>query len=91
RYYVDWGDSEYLDSQTFYDSGEVVEYQHVFDEKGLYEIKVKAINKDGRVSDWSDPWEMTVPKNKMINHPFQKFLEQHPHLFPLLRQLRGLQ
>ena len=87
RYYVDWGDSEYLDSQTFYDSGEVVEYQHCFDEKGLYEIKVKAINVDGRVSDWSGPWEISVPKNKMINHPFQRFLENHPQLSPLLRLL----
>jgi parallel beta-helix repeat protein len=90
RYYVDWGDSEYLDSQTFYDSGEVVEYQHCFDEKGLYEVKVKAINEDGRVSDWSDPWGIAVPKNKMINHPFLIFLEQHPHLFPILRFLLEL-
>ena len=31
------------------------------------------------------------PKNKpYINSPFLQFLENHPHLFPLLRQLRGL-
>jgi len=31
------------------------------------------------------------PKNKAINTPFLQFLENHPHLFPLLRQLLGLQ
>ena len=31
------------------------------------------------------------PKNKAINSPFLQFLENHPHLFPLLRQLLGLQ
>ena len=30
------------------------------------------------------------PKNKAINSPFLNFLEQHPHLFPLLRQLLRL-
>jgi len=31
------------------------------------------------------------PKNKAINTPFLQFLENHPRLFPLLRQLLGLQ
>ncbi len=30
------------------------------------------------------------PKNKAINSPFLQFLENHPYLFPLLRQLLGL-
>ena len=30
------------------------------------------------------------PKNKAINSPFLQFLENHPHLFPLLQKLLGL-
>ena len=30
------------------------------------------------------------PKNKAINSPFLQFLENHPHMFPLLRQILGL-
>jgi len=29
-------------------------------------------------------------KSKDLNIPFLKFIENHPHLFPLLRQLLGL-
>jgi hypothetical protein len=67
--------------------------------QGSYSIKAKAKddpNGDGDLSDgtesvWSDPLSVSMPKNKpYINTPFLSFLENHPHLFPLLRQLLGL-
>ncbi len=30
------------------------------------------------------------PKNKAINSPFLRFLENHPHMFPMLRKILGL-
>lgn len=33
---------------------------------------------------------LATPKNKAISTPFLNFLENHPHMFPLLRQLLGL-
>ena len=33
---------------------------------------------------------LTTSKNKAINQPFFLFLENHPHLFPLLRKILGL-
>ena len=34
---------------------------------------------------------LATPKNKQMNTPFMRFLEQYPHMFPLLRQLLGVQ
>jgi len=33
---------------------------------------------------------LTTPKNKPINTPFLRFLENHPRMFPILRHLLGL-
>ena len=48
------------------------------------------INIYGSESEWSDPLMVAMPKNKAINSPFLQFLENHPFIFPLLRQLLGL-
>jgi len=46
------------------------------------------------INDGSDyeiiPVSLTTPKNKAINTPLLNFLENHPRMFPLLRQLLGL-
>jgi len=42
-------------------------------------------------NEWSNPFSDCISRNKAINTPFLKFLENYPHLFPLLRQLLGLQ
>ena len=63
-----------------------------------------SIHFDGDSSEWE---EITVfpgqtyelpdlilhhtPKTKEINTPFLTFLENHPHMFPLLQKLLGLQ
>ena len=96
QYYIDWGDGKDLDSPVFYDSGEEVKQQHPYKQTGSYEIIIKATNEDGRVSKWSEPWPLYVIKNKDLNKSsrcstFQIFLENHPHMFPLLQQLLGLQ
>jgi len=90
-YKWDWGD-ETSGWDGPYDSGDTVTASHIWDEKGDYIIKVKAKAKDvhGKESPWSDPLPITMPKNKAIKTPFLQFLENHPHMFPLLRQLLRL-
>jgi hypothetical protein len=56
---------------------------------GWLEIKVKAKDSHDAESEWSDSLPISMPKNKIIN-PFERFLEQHPYMFPLLRQLLEL-
>jgi len=47
-------------------------------------VGVIAEDEHGAQSDWAS----VTPKNKpYINTPFLNFLEQHPYMFPLLRQL----
>ena len=37
------------------------------------------------------PVTLTTPKSKLyINSPLLQFLENHPHIFPLIRQIPGL-
>jgi hypothetical protein len=63
---------------------------HNWTERGTYEIRIKGTDVYGRESEWSDPLSVTMPKNKSINPLFLRFLEQHPRIFPLLRQLLEL-
>ena len=89
-YTVDWDDEiieEYLGP---YNSGEEVILSHLWERQGRYNIKVKATDEWGSQSDWTTI-SVSMPKNKPNNTPFLNFLENHPNLFPMLRQIFGLQ
>ena len=89
-YYMwDWGD-ETSGWDGPYDSGDIVTASHIWDEKGDYIIKVKAKDVHSEESLWSDPLPVTMPKNEATNTTFLNFLENHPYLFPLVRQIFGL-
>jgi hypothetical protein len=83
-YMWDWGDGN--------DSGwlETAEATHTWTTEDIFEIKVKVKDEKGGESYWSDTFVFSTPKNKIINKPIIRFLDQHPHLFPLLRQLLSL-
>ena len=49
--------------------------------------EIKIVNKDDSSDYELIQISLTTPKNKPINTPFLNFLEHHPHLLPLLRQL----
>jgi len=87
-YKWDWGD-ETSGWDGPYDSGDTATASHVWDERGDYNIKVKAKDVHDEESPWSNQLAITMPKNKIIN-PFGRILENHPNLFPLLRQIFGL-
>ena len=80
-----WGD-ETSDWIGPYDSGATISTAHIWDEKGDYNIKVKAKDVHGEESPWSDPLPITMPKNKAIN-PFLLFLERLMERFPILEQI----
>jgi hypothetical protein len=83
-YMWDWGDGNYSDWL------ETTEANYTWTTENNFEIKVMAKDEHGGESDWSEPLSFSTPKNKAINTPFLRFLENHPHLFPLLRQLLRL-
>ena len=64
-----WGDkiNETSDLIGPYNSGETADAFHIWNDKGDYNIKVKAKDVHGEESQWSDPLPITLSKNKAIN------------------------
>ena len=88
-YYIDWGNGANSGWLGPHPSGEKQIISHAWEEKGSYIIKAKAKNTESIETDWST-LEVTMPKNKAIDTPFLRFLENHPRMFPMLRHLLGL-
>ena len=70
-----------------YDSNEEITPSHQWLKRGNYIIQVKAKDCNDEESDWAT-LELSMPKNKIIN-PFERFLENHPCMLPMLKQLLG--
>ena len=89
EYYIEWGDGLVFNWDGPYESGEIATRGHSWASKGNYTIRAKARDSYGAESDWTE-LEVSMPKNKAISSPFIQFLENHPRLFPLIRQILGL-
>jgi hypothetical protein len=90
RYYIEWGDGIDFKWIGPYESGEIVTKSHSWSSEGNYTIRVKARDVYGaECDDWTE-LEVSMPKAKTTNSFLYKFLENHPHLFPLIRQILGL-
>jgi hypothetical protein len=82
-----WGDgaTEWVGP---YGSSDEISTTHRWTEEGIYEIQVKAKDVNGGESGWSDPIQVTIPKQKFLTAPL---LERIMHLIEncLLRIERG--
>ncbi len=93
KYGWDWTGNGMVDQWddnggSYYASGTPISTSHSWPSQGTYNIKVIAEDINGAQSIWSDPLSVSMPKNKpYINTPFLNFLQQYPHLFPLLQQI----
>lgn len=87
-YKFDWGDGTFTDWLGRYDSGEPCVASHVWREKGIYDVRVKAKDVDGWESDWAT-LEVTIPKNKAFNMPslIQWLIEHCPILSQIFQEL----
>ncbi len=86
-YLFDWDDGSDSGWKGPYNSGQTASVSHVWIVQGTYQIKVKAKDINGAEGVWSDPLPISMPRNKAINTPFLRFLEQHPRMFLILRYL----
>ena len=85
---IDWGDESENEITKICDGIEYMD--HLWAQEGTYIISTRAIDTYGTYGDWAT-LEVSMPKNKpYINTPFARFLESHPNMFPLLRQLLEL-
>ena len=60
----DWDDDSTSEWIGPFASGEQVEMQHSWENKGSYQIIVKAKDEYGKQSDWSEPLEVRLTRNK---------------------------
>jgi parallel beta-helix repeat protein len=92
QYGWDWNGDKNVDEWIgTYKSGETASASHTWENKGTYSIYVKASDLYGFESEWSDPLSVSMPRGKILpNQLFLQFLQNHPHMFPILRHLMGL-
>lgn len=83
----DWGDGNFSEWLGPYNSEEICETQYSWEQENNFNIRVKAKDENGGHSPWSDPLPFSTTKNKAIKRSFFNFFNNHPFLFPLLRQL----
>jgi len=89
QYFIDWGDNENT-TTDFNENGKETIVRNMWDLKGTYNIKVKAIDVYGAESDWTN---LTVTMPCSYNIPvfqfWEKLFQRFPHAFPILRNLLG--
>ncbi|MFO8077737.1 MAG: C25 family cysteine peptidase [Thermoplasmatota archaeon] len=88
-YLFDWGDGTYSGWTDFVDSGENATATHNWEEKGDYQIRVKAKDDHGVQSEWSNTTSISMPKNNKFNINNQ-FLINHPIFRYVLNQFFSL-
>jgi len=86
-YLFDWGDETNSGWIGLYDSGQTASKSHVWSKQGTYSIKAKAKDTNGAESDWSDPLSVSMSRNRAINRPFLKFLQNIIERFPSFARL----
>ena len=86
-YNFSWGDETYSGWVGPFASGAVASAKHAWSERGTYEIKVKAMDTCGEESDWSDPLEVSMPKNNVFYSFFEILHQYFPRLSIILENI----
>jgi len=83
-YNFSWGDGNYSDWIGPYDSGDTASARYTWNEKGTYEIKVKARDTLGEESKWSEPLEVSMPKDQSYGLFFDILQKYFPRLYVIV-------
>jgi hypothetical protein len=88
-FHIDWGDNA-TTITGLNESGEKIIVSHMWETKGTYSVKVKAIDENYAESDWAN-LTVTMPYsyNKSIPQILEWLFQRFPHVFPILRHLLG--
>ena len=82
-YYIDWDDGTNTGWLGPFISGEEIDVNHTWANKGIYVVKAKAKDLSGAESDWGK-LTVTMPRNKVVySSIFLKLLE----IFPIFQRL----
>ena len=83
---IDWGDGNISEWLGPFLPDVPISRPHIWTTQGAYTIQAKVKDICGIESNWTKLF-VNMPRNKVINTPFLKFLDKYPNLFPLLRLL----
>lgn len=86
----DWGDGSSSGWIGPFDSGEEVSISHKWNglSEKSFEVRVKAKDIYGKISEWSDPLVVTMPRNKqLVKTSLLLFFEKLLYRFPLLQRI----
>lgn len=87
-YLFDWGDNTDSGWLGPYNSGQECTASNAWNEKGAFNIRVKAKDVYGFESEWSDSLSIIIPKSKEIQNSLMNWLLQRIELsFPLLKKI----
>jgi len=83
-YWIDWGDGNYEGWIGPYPSGEEITRSHTWCKIGTYTVMAKAKDIYGAEGPWGTLF-VPIVRNKVFNFLFQKWLEQFPKAFPIIK------
>ncbi len=87
-YMFDWGDDTTSGWVGPYNSGQTGSAKKTWTSQGTYTVKVVARDDHGKISEWSDPLDVSMPRNKaFFNSILLEILERILERFPLLEQI----
>jgi len=90
-YMWDWGDGTNSGWLGPYNSGEICEAKHIWEEQDTYSIRVKVKDEHGKESAWSDPLGVSMPRNRQMSNPiFQQILKLLIERFPVFARLLSM-
>jgi hypothetical protein len=85
QYYINWGDNTTTITGLL-ESGEEIVVSHIWNNKGTFSVKIKAIDEYYAESDWAS-LTVTMPcsYNKLIPQFLELLFQRFPNAFPILR------
>lgn len=81
-YYLwDWGDGNFSDWIGPYGSGDMINFSYKWNDRGVFEVRLKARDIYGLESVWSDPLVVSMPKNFLF---LNNLIEKNYFLYKIL-------
>lgn len=85
-YYIEWMDGDITPWTNYQQSGTLYSENHIWNKRGTYLIRAKAIDEYLEESDWA-VFEVIIPRNKVINKPYFRFIINPPNMLQFLRMI----
>ncbi len=85
-YIFDWGDGSFSDWIGPVESGTPISENHTWTVEDKFDIRVRAQDTHGDISEWSDPLTINIPRTKVANHNiFLTLFDRFVDLFPVIK------